>query len=827
MKLGDCHPLQPGVGYCDFILDHWSSKQGMADDDTESLVSSRDSGEAQFLNCGICMGRFVNPKMLPCLHTFCERCLLQYTPPESLTLSCPLCRQQSILPKQGVSGLQNNFLINNLMGVLEQTSVCGNCQYKSSCGVSKCLECNQYLCQRCATKHQEDPNASMHSLVALGDNCLFNEDDNRINNHSAGKENGADKQDLLTCLKHINQSLRFYCKECETAICVTCTDIEHAGHITARLTEAVKDEKNSLRDLLKKAYEHVPELKEAIESVSSVSFSLANKHAKNTQMIIDCFDNLEKAVQQRKNELIHELDQLASKKRNVLEEQKNVLDMCLSNILASSEFTENALCYGSETEVILVTKQMAEKLEDFADMRIQKMPEENDFLTYRSEGFDAAKLAILSVGSVTTTSAVAHQCTAAGEGLKLCGVNKQTLVVITAKDRRGDIVRNAGNVFEAELTSSELSFSNKPKIVDQKNGSYDMHYTVPKEGTYQLSIKFLGQHIYGSPFIVKSYIEEESSSSDRPVSSKIPRTTGVRQRTSKSSSSNRSSGSRLRNNAIEDDLILKIGNRGRGRGEFTNPQGVCCTSDGKIVVADSNNQCVQVFASGTGEFRLRFGARGRSPGQMQRPTGVTILPNGNYVVADYENKWVSIFDSYGKYVSRIGIGKLLGPKGVTVDKNGHIIVVDNKGNNVLVFQENGKLLYKFGSRPSEPGRFTGPHYAAVNSRNQIVVSDFHSHCVKIFDSEGGFLSSFGSNGEGNGQFNAPTGVAIDSQDNIIVADWGNCRIQVFDMNGSFLSFINTFGDPLYGPQGLALTSDGNVVVSDSGNHCFKVYKYLQ
>lgn len=502
--------------------------------------------------------------MLPCLHTFCERCLLQYTPPESLTLSCPVCRQQSILPKQGVSGLQNNFLINNLMDVLEQTSVCGNCQFKSSSGVSKCLDCNQYFCQRCSSKHQEDSNTSLHTLVTLGDTCLFNDEDGRmVGNDSADTQKSDVKKNMLTCPKHVNQSLRFYCKECETAICVTCTDIEHAGHMTARLTEAVKDEKCNLRELLKKAYDHVPTLKEAIEAVSSISFSLANRHAKSTQAIIDCFDDLEKAVQQRKNELIQQLDQIASKKRHVLEEQKNVLDVCLSNILASSEFTENALCYGSETEVILVTKQMAEKLEDFADMRIQKMPEENDFLIYRSDGLDAAKVAILNVGNILTTSAVAHQCTAAGEGLKLCGVNKQTLVVITAKDRRSDIVRGAGDVFDAELTSPELSFACKPKIVDQKNGSYDMHYTVPKEGTYQLSIKFLGQHIHGSPFVVKSYFEEESSSSDRPVSSKIPRTTGVRQRTSKSSSSNRSSGSRLRSNAIEDDLILKIGSRGK------------------------------------------------------------------------------------------------------------------------------------------------------------------------------------------------------------------------------------------------------------------------
>ncbi|XP_071043399.1 tripartite motif-containing protein 2 isoform X2 [Parasteatoda tepidariorum] len=579
--------------------------------------------------------------------------------------------------------------------------------------------------------------------------------------------------------------------------------------MTSQLTEATEDEKYHLRQLMEKACDQIPTLKEAIEEVSNVIFSLANNDERNRIMILECFHNLEQAIAKRKSQLIEELDKITAKKRQVLEEQKALLDMCLSNITVNSEFTQNALCYGSETEIILVTKQIAEKLEDLATMRIQKMPEENSFILFEAEDAESAKSAILKVGNLISNSAVAHECTAVGEGLKLCRINKQTLVVVTAKDRHSQIVRDA--VFDVELISSEFSW--KPKIADQKNGTYHILYMVEKEGTYQLSIKLLGKPINGSPFTVKTYIEEECSSSDRR--SKIPRTTGL----SKSSSS----GSRV----IEDDLILKIGHRGRGRGDFSNPQGVCCTTDGHIIIADSNNQCVQVFDSTTGEFHLRFGSRGRAPGEMQRPTGVTTLPNGNYAVADYENKWISIHDPKGKYVSRIGIGKLLGPKGVTVNKNGHIIVVDNKGNNVLVFRENGKVLHKFGSRPSDPGRFTGPHYAAVNSKNQIVVSDFHGHCIKIFDAEGSFLTSFGSNGEGNGQFNAPTGVTIDDQDNIIVADWGNCRIQVFDINGSFLSFINTFGDPLYGPQGLAMTSDGHVVVSDSGNHCFKIYKYLQ
>jgi hypothetical protein len=49
-----------------------------------------------------------------------------------------------------------------------------------------------------------------------------------------------------------------------------------------------------------------------------------------------------------------------------------------------------------------------------------------------------------------------------------------------------------------------------------------------------------------------------------------------------------------RGGPVEDDLILSVGTRGRGKGEFANPQGVAVTSTGRILVSDSNNQCVQV-----------------------------------------------------------------------------------------------------------------------------------------------------------------------------------------------------------------------------------------
>jgi len=65
---------------------------------------------------------------------------------------------------------------------------------------------------------------------------------------------------------------------------------------------------------------------------------------------------------------------------------------------------------------------------------------------------------------------------------------------------------------------------------------------------------------------------------------------------------------------------------------------------------------------------FRFGVRGRLVGQLQRPVGVAILSNGNIAIADYDNKWISIFDPTGKFMSRIGHGKLLGNSKYTLHR---------------------------------------------------------------------------------------------------------------------------------------------------------------
>lgn len=551
--------------------------------------------------------------------------------------------------------------------------------------------------------------------------------------------------------------------------------MEHIGHNIITLGEAIAEHKSSLVTLIMGAKAQIPHIQGAINNISEVTQTLTSQTRIAESKITETFDDLIRLMNERKETLLNDVNSIYKKKHEVLFKQKENLDNVMTRINNCCELTQDTVEHGSDTEILLVQKEMSAKLKDLGADPVRREPEENEFVGFDTAHCQGLKKSLGNLGYIKNNNAIAYKSSATGEGLKHAYVNKPGVITIRTKDYHGDLVKVGQGLIDSELQASNGDRI-IPAITDQQNGTYELVYLLPREDNYVMFIKLFGRHIKGSPFKVKavnSGVEEHAEAASGH--SKIPRTAAVKQKGTKRPSSSRS-GSNRKSNLIEDDLLWRVGVKGRNKGEFTNPQGICCI-DSKILVADSNNQVAQVFTL-SGECKLKFGSPGRIPGKMQRPTGVATTLNGNYLIADYDNKWISIFAPDGKYLNKMGTGKLLGPKGLAVDRNGHIVVVDNKASTIFIFQSNGKLLTKFGSRGNGDHQFAGPHYVAINANNDIIVSDFHNHCIKVFDCEGNFLFCFGSNGEGNGQFNAPTGVAVDEYGNILVADWGNSRIQV-------------------------------------------------
>ncbi|KAI8493570.1 hypothetical protein Bbelb_284910 [Branchiostoma belcheri] len=84
----------------------------------------------QELLCMICEKLYSTPKVLPCLHTFCQDCLEERAK-EDTTFNCPVCDTRTELTLEGVEQLPENTAILDLCDRI----------HNQECKVPSCTEC--------------------------------------------------------------------------------------------------------------------------------------------------------------------------------------------------------------------------------------------------------------------------------------------------------------------------------------------------------------------------------------------------------------------------------------------------------------------------------------------------------------------------------------------------------------------------------------------------------------------------------------------------------------------------------------------------------------
>ena len=79
---------------------------------------------SDIIECPICLEVLHTPTSLPCLHTFCLRCLRSTftTDYPGDVAACPVCRQDFHLPSGGLAALPKNFTLNGLVELQSTTT---------------------------------------------------------------------------------------------------------------------------------------------------------------------------------------------------------------------------------------------------------------------------------------------------------------------------------------------------------------------------------------------------------------------------------------------------------------------------------------------------------------------------------------------------------------------------------------------------------------------------------------------------------------------------------------------------------------------------------
>ena len=70
------------------------------------------------LICSICFDTYTDPKLLQCLHVYCQCCLESLViRKQPVPVSYQTCRQETLIPEAGLAGLQSAFHINHFLEI--------------------------------------------------------------------------------------------------------------------------------------------------------------------------------------------------------------------------------------------------------------------------------------------------------------------------------------------------------------------------------------------------------------------------------------------------------------------------------------------------------------------------------------------------------------------------------------------------------------------------------------------------------------------------------------------------------------------------------------
>ena len=734
------------------------------------------------VSCSVCSDLFTDPKHLSCLHSFCLKCLNRWyeTFGGGQVIKCPKCQTLSRVPASGdLKDLPTSFYFNGLIDVLaikecKKTQVtCGNCDKKSS-EASYCFQCCIFYCEQCLVGHNMMRDKKEHRVLAVKE---FQDKD---------YEDVLKRPVFCSKERHQKEELKYYCKECETALCQTCVTLNHGGHDLRLIEEEAENKTLEIKSILQSQ-------REGLDAKLNVIVQLDEDCAKVIQQseiarrdVQRFADGLITTIQAKMKNIITAVENQTKKSLESLKAKRSAIQQQINATESSLKEADKLLKRSTTAEVV----QLKKSLQTIFHGLNQTEPIVYDPSSLKTFGFvkNQKMLDVVNeedIGFLKEPSQTkASESLAEGDGLKEGTVaRKAQFNLITKSAERKQWYDEVDHVTVEIKDEQERECVNQVKIDDNKNGIYKITYFPIVQGAFKLLVKVNGEHISCSPFTVIL----------KPFQVKP---------------------------------VLSFGKGGSGDGMFQLPVGVAVNDRDEIVVTDCVNHRVQVFDS-NGTFLRSFGRKGENDGEFNYPVGIAINKDRQIFVADRDNHKIQIFSWEGRHLGSFGgqgrlDSQLSEPRGLSLDSTGNVIVADPGNKLIKIFTPDGRFVMKIGRR----GSFSFPVHC-IQGGEYFVVSDYGEHCIKVFNREGHFQHKVGKQGDGNGELNCPWFLSVTRSKHLLVCDRNNHRIQVFELDGKFVGKFGTRGSKLgefnY-PFSAAVLSNDQIVTCDTIDNQIQIFQ---
>ena len=454
------------------------------------------------VTCAICQDLLNDPKILPCLHSFCAGCLKEWLGRSShLTskpreLECPLCRGKvSLSTPRAVKELPSHFSAVRLVEIVrlqEQASsnkvtpICQSCDVGGP-AASSCSNCSIFLCDFCETAHRRLKNTSGHNICSLDE----------LRKGSATDVPSILPEKVEMCPVHPTKPLELYCRCEEVLICRDCIIRKHKDHDYDVISDVVDGEKKILKEALPGIQQLIDEVEGAINGVKSKRQDVKNRKEENFHRLDDAFHTLHAALDERKRQLQQQITQDTERKDKGLAVQEDELCFLLSQLKSCWSFIDDKLQRGVRRDVLAMKRSMLERRDKLKEKKNKTNlnPIMKEQVSINLKNMDKVMHLISKLGSFCD----AQECSIRGNK-EIVPIGILHLFTVQLRNSLGNEISNSKALDILVQYYNEDWVTEAATIREIGSGSYEASYVCKFAGSHTVSVQVGGKPLPGSPF---------------------------------------------------------------------------------------------------------------------------------------------------------------------------------------------------------------------------------------------------------------------------------------------------------------------------------------
>ena len=724
--------------------------------------------------CAICQEHYTEPKVLPCLHYYCKKCILRLAlrTATNQPFPCPECRKETILPEGGVDELKTAFFVHRMEAMYSTVErvhgkvavKCEGCTSGSN-AISFCRQCTAFICKACVESHRRMKMFEGHNVVSMLDLKV---------GKAKAAINIAETAAPVKCKVH-KKSLKLYCFDCDHVICRDCTVKDHRDHNFEFCAVAAPETKEELTKMLECLKELSKNMSLAMEVVKTTKQEVETQGSSVESTIQTSFEEIFETMKKHKQEMLEGARKLIQEKMNKLSVQEKNLSLASSKVISIMDNAERFVSHSSDNEVMSmhvdIKRQINEMEEHGKADRMEPVEEADMGVEVRCA--EALQL-FQTQAKVTQLVLDPAQCTVRGEGVKTAEVHQTAEVTLNTILSNSKISRRRAKVL-GQLKSLYDGTVIKCNVNQSSSGEYHIQYTPIVRGRHELAVLVDGQQVAGSPFPVFVSIPPNQLGKPVKVLDNLAQIAAV---------AFNSIGKVVIIDHVHYFLVFYDGHKIlKSLKRDCLPYG----SEPVGLATDDEDYVYCTTWTRNGSNILKFKKDGCIVKKVQADAssdymGVAVVGDEVMVCDARTGGTIVVYDRELNYLRRITVENAGVFRDVSADSHSNIFITDRDKQCIRAFSQHGDPLQSFNFDRNGVDVLTRPLGLCVSGQFIYVCNngrDNDDHNVSVFTTEGEYVTTFGHKGTGEGEFNVPQAVGVDTHGFIYVCDNWNNRIQVF------------------------------------------------